>query len=61
MYVKLNNLKKPQKQKYRLFAWKTEDKPFEAYETDNIEWLRKMTWIFLVEERDYNVNIRKDL
>lgn len=60
MYVILKDLKKTQKLKYRGFAWKTEEKPFMAFETDEYETVLKTTEKWIQEDRDFNVNIRSE-
>lgn len=51
----LKDLKKPQKEKYRAFAYKNEQKNFEAIETNDVkEAIEKITeW--LKEERSIGV------
>lgn len=56
---KINDLKKPQKQKYRVFAWKTDEKPFECYDTNDLEEAIKKAGDFFEEKRDFNFNVRK--
>lgn len=60
MYKILPDLKKPQKLKYRGFAWKTEEKPFMAFETDEYKDALKMINKWLEDSRDFGVNCKDE-
>lgn len=56
----LKDLKGPQKQKYRIFAWKNQEKPFEAWETDDLEEAIKKAGDYFEDKRDFNFNVRPE-
>lgn len=58
--IKIENLKKPQKQKYRVFAWKTKEKPFEAWDTDDLDEAIKKAGDFFQDKRDFVFNVRPE-